>query len=1050
MGKVLLKLTNLHTDPFSGWALCLVLGAGLVPCVAHASDLVARWDFDEGAGDIAHDASGNGFHATLFGATWVELGSGHAIYLDGRDDSVDCTGHESFAIDGPVAVEAWIRPQRKAHGEASLIGASMSSFLLTYYNTEICLFYIGGGDNNVKGQLRLDHWNHVVAGFDGEFLSMWINGRPTGRHLSKHKTYKPSAGIHIGTTARPRLPHFKGMVDAVRLYDRVPTGDEALAHFQAGAAAHGFDPDVFSRVQITPYFYDDRAVVEADTTWLQTRSGRGQLRFTLTGEAEPDRVLAVQVIDPLPPKPGVVDATLSFDGLVEGTYRIRVQLRDDNGERPAEEVSFDYPLKAAPLQAPEKFSVGDLPLDPGVMPFDFSMSRKGGFNITLRGTTYPFRSRISWPNGDFNLLAAGSTQGCEAAWRVWTDRRDSGEYTAEAEGAFYEVRREIAVFPTHVSIKDKYTNTMDEDLGLLVYNETPVKPADITKSLLSGYEREGRQAELSYPDYAPSVFFKYRRNGMGILPIDDVFVVHAVPYVGWQNAAGIATEKFALPPGGEHTLEWAVYPTGSGDYYDFVNTFRRVEGRIGTVKGTPGFITSTPHSPWRREVPDANYIRTRDLKVGIIHSLSEVEDDPNLHVEGIELFRDFPLEMALIRKQVAEAHDRYPGLKVISHIAHSIYCTDRPEQFSDSRVMSVDGQHASWGDGSAFGPQRQAEGWRWWIFYPRPGNSFHRAMMESVDVMMDDVGLDGGFLDGFFAGYGGMWTYDRWDGHTALIDPATKTITRKMGSVLLLSQPSMIEYARAIRDKGGEVIALHTVLTRSVANETYIGFANESASGPELHLAPSVMALAFNRGFQSERHIYLDMLDKLRWGELFIHYSDGRDLTHRSLASRCYPMTFEEIRPGMVRGPERIVTSNPGVYGWPGTRRLHQVHAFDARGAPVPNRFVTTVDERGIRTALEFDEHESAVIEPIPVTIDSVGPVNTRVLEYGADGLRLRINGPGTTTLRMRSGAMPIEPGARFRVSTDPARAWIAEADGVLAIDVPVKGEVLVGAEIAR
>ncbi len=99
-----------------------------------------------------------------------------------------------------------------------------------------------------------------------------------------------------------------------------------------------------------------------------------------------------------------------------------------------------------------------------------------------------------------------------------------------------------------------------------------------------------------------------------------------------------------------------------------------------------------------------------------------------------------------------------------------------------------------------------------------------------------------------------------------------------------------------------EVIALHTVLTRGIANETYIGFANESASGPELHLASSVMALAFNRGFKSERHIYLDMLDKLRWGELFIHYSDGRDLTHRSLASRCYPMTFEELRPGLVRG----------------------------------------------------------------------------------------------------------------------------------------------------
>ena len=1024
------------------WPLWLVLGIALIPRTTFASDIVAHWSFDEGQGDIAHDTGGNGHHATLSGARRVEQGSGHAVYLDGRDDYLDCADHERFAFDGPVAVEAWIRPQRKAHGEASLIGDGMSSFLLTYYNTEICLFYIGGGDNNIKGQLHLDQWNHVVAGFDGEYLSMWINGRSTGRHPSKHKTYKPSGGLLIGTKGQLRLPRFKGMVDAVRIYDRVPAGNEALAHFQAEAVEYGFDPAWFSRVKVTPYIYDDHAVVEADTTWLQTRSGRGRLRFTLAGEADPDRVLAEQVIDPLPPRLGIFEATIPFQGLIEGAYRIRVQLHDDNGDRPAEEVSFAYPRKAEPLPAPEAFTVGPLPPDPEVVPFDFAMSTNGGFTITLRGKTYPFRSRISWPHGDFNVLAAGAAHRGEAAWRIRTVPRKAGEYGVEAKGASYSLRRRIRVFPTHVSIQDAYTNTTDEDLGLLVYNETPIRPADVTKSLLSGYEREGRQAELSYPDYAPSVFFDDGRNGMGILPIDDVFVVQAVPYVGWQDAAGVATEKFALPPGESYTLEWAVYPTGSRDYYDFVNTFRRVEGRIGTVSGTPGFITTTPHAPWRREVPDANYIRTRDLKVGIIHSLSEVEDDPNLHVEGIELFRDFPREMALIKRQVAEAHDRYPDLKVITHIAHSIYCTDRPEQFSDSRVMSVDGKHASWGDGSAFGAQRQAEDWRWWIFYPRPGNSFHRAMMDSVDVMMDDVGLDGGFLDGFFAAYGGMWTHDRWDGHTALIDGTTKTITRKIGSVLLLSQPSMIAYARKIRDKGGEVIALHTVLTRSVAGETYIGFANESASGPELHLAPTVMALAFNRGFKSERHIYLDMLDKLRWGELFIHYSEGRELTHRSLASHCYPMTFEEIRPGLVRGKERIVTANPGAYGWPGSPFLHQVHAFDPRGAPVPNEFVSTVDHLGVRTILHFDQDESAVIEPIPVILRSEGPVNARVVHYDHAGLRLQLNGEGGITLQVRSGLMPIDQGARFQVSIGQAQATVVAAAGTLEVEVPLDGEV--------
>src|SRR5204862_489478 len=156
-----------------------------------------------------------------------------------------------------------------------------------------------------------------------------------------------------------------------------------------------------------------------------------------------------------------------------------------------------------------------------------------------------------------------------------------------------------------------------------------------------------------------------------------------------------------------------------GDYYDFINAFRKVEGRIGTVSGAPGFITYGPHVPLRRAVPDKDFIEKRGLKIGIIHCLAEVADDPDLEIDGIE-FTDFPKEMHL----------------------------------------------------------------------------------------------------------------------------QTRTIKRKMGSVLLLSQPSMIEFARKIRDKGGVVIVNNTVFTRSVANEKYIMFDLECASGPEQHLAPNVMALA--------------------------------------------------------------------------------------------------------------------------------------------------------------------------------------------------------------
>ena len=104
--------------------------------------------------------------------------------------------------------------------------------------------------------------------------------------------------------------------------------------------------------------------------------------------------------------------------------------------------------------------------------------------------------------------------------------------------------------------------------------------------------------------------------------------------------------------------------------------------------------------------------------------------------------------------------------------------TNEPERFPDSKVILANGEQAVWGASEPYVSKKAQEaGWTWWIYYPTPGNSFHDAMMKSVDVMMDDLGFDGAFMDGYLAAYISSWTYDTdvcWDGHTAQIDLNTK------------------------------------------------------------------------------------------------------------------------------------------------------------------------------------------------------------------------------------------------------------------------------------
>jgi hypothetical protein len=1035
------------------WRACVcLLMVASAAWAASPAGLVAAWNLDEGKGDVARDSSGHGRDAKLSGATWEKQGDGFVLGLNGMDSYADCG---AVGITGPVSLEAWVKPMRKGHGEACLLGESMSSFLLTYYNTEVACWYIGAGSNGLEGKLNLGEWNHVAATFDGKTMNLWVNGRLARSRESKFQKYETEGRIRIGTQGRPDLPKFKGMLARVRVYDRGLSEGEVVAHFKDEAAGYGFDPSLFSRVKVAPYYYFDlgRIVVEADYRGLQPLEGKGRIEVTLSNQANPKEAIQTQQIADLPAS-GVTETTLPCQKLAAGDYVIRVSLQDAKAARPVEEVTFSYPPKPSAVPPPAETTAGPLPGGLKFVSFGVNAAKGGGFQLTVKGAVYPFESRISWPNGDFNRLTAGDEPYAkgEKSWKVSVQAAGENHYEVTAGGDSYTVRRGIAVFPTHVCVTDTYTNTTDKDLGLLIYNEMALKPGQVTGSWLSGYEGRGRRAEMSYPDYAPTVFLTDANAGIGIVPTDDVYIVHSVPYVE-EEAAGMGDEKFALGPGKSYTLEWAIYPTGSKDYYDFVNAFRKVEGRIGTVEGAPGFISHGVSS--HRQVPDPDFVRKRALKIGIIGCLSFTEDDPQLSVEGIE-FTDFPKEMQLLKEQALATHVRNPGLRVIFHIAHSLYCTNKPDRFADSKVITADGTQAVWGSDGYFSKERQKEGWQWYIYYPTPGNSFHNALMKSVDVLMDDLGCDGAFMDGFMSGYISQWTYDRWDDHSAEIDPATKTIKRKMGSVILLSQPSMIEFTRKIRDKGGVVVANNTVYTRSICNEKHIIFDNECASGPEMHFAPTATVLGAPP-FKTEKDVYLDMLDKLSWGELFLYYSDRFKLTYPSLAAREFPITFEEIRSGLVRGKERIITMNSGVYGWPGDRFLHAVHKFDSRGAPVPNDFNTTVDNTGVRTELKFRKNESAVIERLPVSLEAAAPVNVRVLQYD-DVTRLLLNGQGDATLNMFVGTeypdknygqsaeamyarANIVPGAAYRVTLGGVPTTIKAADGMLAIPLKMNGQ---------
>ena len=1005
---------------------------------AEEKGLVAHWEFDEGKGEVLHDRSGNENHGKIHGAKWVRIGKAYALQFDGTDDYVDCGTGPSLDITGPMTLEAWIYPESapKPGEEPGIVGKFFTSYALTYYTHPLrdaeCYWYMGHSGNHCKLRIDTGSWSHVVGTFDGNTIKVYVNGETVCSKKSRYKTLNRGKNFLMGciigdpTAQEPfwrKTAHFEGMIDEVRVYTRALLKKEIVRHYSQEAESKGrgpVDTSWIDRFKLTPYFYFDvgKVIVDVNFQGLLPLPKGADIRAELAPSGgkkslQRDRIKAL-------PEPGNAEVSFTLTGLPVGEYEIRAILADKTGVRYMEKLTFHYPPPSPEVPSTDQKLVPPLPPVPKPLRYRFELCKAGGFKITLKGESYPIESWYSYPHGRENKLLASPTLHTkgEISWTVATERISADRHTVHARGRYYTIDRSIRLHPNRISIKDTISNNTAEDIGIIVHNHLNTGGSKFAKSRLAGWRAIGRREGT----VSPSAFIGKKGLGIGLVPLDDVYVVQSCVYFE-NNLAGISTDKFGLAGNASYTLEWAVYLNRTGDYYDFINAVRKAEGRNRKIDG--GFCTISP-----RQVPSREYVELRSLKY-CFFTPRRIADDPGISLDGIE-FMDFPKEMRRIREYSAAINELHPQLKVLVHVAHPYYATNKPDRiFPDSRIIDKEGRHVVEMTNVAallkwFSKERLEEGWNFYAFYPALDNSFHQAMLKSVDVAMDEMGLDGFFMDGLLGTYGGLYTYDgRWDGHTVQIDPETKTIKRKMASLRLISQPALIEFVRKVKAKGGVVVADNCMNTRSITKEDIL-FTWEVVSGPYLHLAPHPVGRGNPRRIKNELDVYRDVLDKLKWGMLYFYYGE-KGITHKSVPSQMYPITIEEIHSGYVKGKERLVTMHSGVYGWRDDRDLHFAYRYDGRGVPVPHDFLTTVDAEGVRTDIVLKKSECAVLKKIPITLRSRSPINLVVQQYDAEAIQLVLNGRGNAEVEVRDGDFRIRPGASYVVKANAARKVIAD-----------------------
>ena len=225
-----------------------------LPAIEMTDDpnFVGWWKLDEGVGNTAVDYSGYGHHGTVYGdPQWVDGYDGGALQFDGTD-RIEMPGTSASdgyaAVDGEVSWTAWFKtsgggvtktilalgPAGAAHVQGNRsVNVEASGVIMIRGNGVAALL-----DVSSTGTVTDDQWHHVAVtiAFDADgvndSMKVYIDGDLSAGYevdtidINQHSGV---AGNFIFTIGDRAGSPFTGLIDDVRIYDKVLTQDEVVA-----------------------------------------------------------------------------------------------------------------------------------------------------------------------------------------------------------------------------------------------------------------------------------------------------------------------------------------------------------------------------------------------------------------------------------------------------------------------------------------------------------------------------------------------------------------------------------------------------------------------------------------------------------------------------------------------------------------------------------------------------------------------------------------------------------------------------------------------------
>ncbi len=225
-----------------------------------STGLVAHWDFDEGAGTTANDASGNGRTGTLMnGPSWTAGRVDGGLTFDGTA-SYTSAAHTGAFNAYPLTVAAWMKTNSTTGIRGIVnkyVAASANGWNLFLNNGNICAWYLrdqsnylydGGGCTLSSAGYNDNAWHHVVYVVDAAGGRLYVDGQQRASLGWTGIAGAPTTAQDVRVAHYPGVSggagYFPGAIDDVRIYDRALSGAEVTTLYTSAPAIDTTAPSV--------------------------------------------------------------------------------------------------------------------------------------------------------------------------------------------------------------------------------------------------------------------------------------------------------------------------------------------------------------------------------------------------------------------------------------------------------------------------------------------------------------------------------------------------------------------------------------------------------------------------------------------------------------------------------------------------------------------------------------------------------------------------------------------------------------------------------------